>query len=450
MASNAPTTAPNSQGSLARKWSVGSDLNEVDLLPVEDRRRTEAMSGETHRRTASLTSLEDKDITHDKAEDDLPEGFREQAFDWATGHIHEWKDLRPDQVRVTIVRGGLTNLLFKISVVGADNVAIDPQQVLLRVYGTGTDVFFSRMMGEICFVLLSERRFGPRLYGVFKEGRLEEWFTARTLSPPDLNVPAISQNIALKTAYLHSLDMPFDKKPVLFFNIKRWLDAARPVIDYFTPGKGKAESDAGLAREFGKDEIGYLTELINYDLYGEAKWLEAEVLNGLTTPVGFCHNDLQAGNIMANIDDEVQLIDFEYANYNFVAYDIANHFCEWIFDYQSVADWPFYSLTPSLFPDIHRQAQFLSVYIRERRRLLNMSPQNDITSQRVQEYLIDINRLCLASHLLWTAWSIIQAECSTIDFPYLEYGLRRFQEYLRRKAALPALIEKIKATTFNI
>ena len=31
---------------------------------------------------------------------------------------------------------------------------------------------------------------------------------------------------------------------------------------------------------------------------------------------------------MASGDDEVRLIDFEYGNYNFLAYDIANHFAE--------------------------------------------------------------------------------------------------------------------------
>jgi hypothetical protein len=41
-------------------------------------------------------------------------------------------------------------------------------------------------LGEICFVLLSERKFGPRLYGVFTEGRLEEWFQLRTLGPSEM------------------------------------------------------------------------------------------------------------------------------------------------------------------------------------------------------------------------------------------------------------------------
>ncbi|GKE31644.1 probable choline kinase 1 [Tanacetum coccineum] len=44
--------------------------------------------------------------------------------------------------------------------------------------------------------------------------------------------------------------------------------------------------------------------------------------------VAFCHNDLQYDNIV--IEDEtrtITLIDYEYASYNPVAYDLANHFC---------------------------------------------------------------------------------------------------------------------------
>eukprot|EP00124_Ichthyophonus_hoferi_P003725 Ihof_evm2s343 gene=Ihof_evmTU2s343 len=353
--------------------------------------------------------------------DELPKGFKEQAFSWATGHLPEWKDLQADQLEITIVRGGLTNLLYKLSVVGNDNLHIQTRHVLLRIYGTGTDIFFSRMMGEICFVLLSERKLGPMLYGVFPKGRLEQFFTGRTLGPLDMDISDISKNIATKAAILHNTSMPFDRHPVIFPNIKKWLDAARPIMDAYTPGRDHKMNNTSCdtTRPFTDEEIGYLTQLIEADLPNEAQWLEKEVLSGLSTPVGFCHNDLQAGNIMADPDHEIHLIDFEYANYNFVAYDIANHFCEWMFDYQSIKEWPYYSLNPSLFPDIKRQAQFLEEYIKESDRVKRVE-HSEVTVERMREYLIDVNRLCLASHLLWTPWSIIQATCSTIDFPYLE------------------------------
>lgn len=80
--------------------------------------------------------------------------------------------------------------------------------------------------------------------------------------------------------------------------------------------------------------------------------------------IGFCHNDLQYGNIM--MDEETRSLtiivscgcklftsgfpcsiffvpvliflmmqDYEYASYNPIAYDLANHFCEMVADYHS-------------------------------------------------------------------------------------------------------------------
>lgn len=56
----------------------------------------------------------------------------------------------------------------------------------------------------------------------------------------------------------------------------------------------------------------------------------------LKSPVVFCHNDLQEGNILLREDCEepsLVLIDFEYCSYNYRGFDLANHFIEWMYDY---------------------------------------------------------------------------------------------------------------------
>ncbi len=35
------------------------------------------------------------------------------------------------------------------------------------------------------------------------------------------------------------------------------------------------------------------------------------------------------------------------------------------------------------------------------------------------------------SHLFWSVWSIVQAHNSTIDFDFLQYGIDRYEEYLK-------------------
>ena len=56
------------------------------------------------------------------------------------------------------------------------------------------------------------------------------------------------------------------------------------------------------------------------------------------SPVVFCHNDLQEGNILHTRTSahepgrDVILIDYEYCAYNYRGFDLANHFLEWSFD----------------------------------------------------------------------------------------------------------------------
>lgn len=53
------------------------------------------------------------------------------------------------------------------------------------------------------------------------------------------------------------------------------------------------------------------------------------VVSKIKNPVLFAHNDLLLGNILYDASAEkVTFIDYEYADYNFQAFDIGNHFTE--------------------------------------------------------------------------------------------------------------------------
>lgn len=54
-----------------------------------------------------------------------------------------------------------------------------------------------------------------------------------------------------------------------------------------------------------------------------------DVLIDIESPVVFAHNDLLLGNILVDEKtDTVRFIDYEYAAYNYQAFDIGNHFAE--------------------------------------------------------------------------------------------------------------------------
>lgn len=52
-------------------------------------------------------------------------------------------------------------------------------------------------------------------------------------------------------------------------------------------------------------------------------------LSSVSSPVVFCHNDLLSANILLDTKGRVLFIDYEYGEYNYRAFDIANHFCEY-------------------------------------------------------------------------------------------------------------------------
>lgn len=75
-----------------------------------------------------------------------------------------------------IYRGGMTNYLYLCSlpedVVPMDN---EPKEVLMRIYGEIVDLK-QRFYESIIFTMLSERNVGPKSYGVFYSGRLEQYY----------------------------------------------------------------------------------------------------------------------------------------------------------------------------------------------------------------------------------------------------------------------------------
>ena len=72
--------------------------------------------------------------------------------------------------------GGLSNLLYYCSLPATHTpVTGEPSQVLLRMYGQLLDRYDTKITDSVITMLLSERKLGPKLYGIFPGGRLEEY-----------------------------------------------------------------------------------------------------------------------------------------------------------------------------------------------------------------------------------------------------------------------------------
>ncbi|XP_072829909.1 choline/ethanolamine kinase isoform X3 [Vicugna pacos] len=283
-----------------------------------------------------------------------------RAYQWCREYLGgAWRRVRPEELRVDPVSGGLSNLLFRCSLPDhLSSVGEEPREVLLRLYGAILQGVDSLVLESVMFAILAERSLGPQLYGVFPEGRLEQyipslhtligsWVQSRPLKTHELREPVLSAAIATKMARFHGMEMPFTKEPHwLFGTMERYLKQIQDL-----PPTGLSQMNL-LEMYNLKIEMGNLRKL----------------LDSTPSPVVFCHNDIQEGNILLLSEpenaDSLMLVDFEYSSYNYRGFDIGNHFCEWVYDYTH-EEWPFYKAQPANYPTRGQQLHFIRHYLAE-------------------------------------------------------------------------------------
>lgn len=163
------------------------------------------------------------------------------------------------------------------------------------------------------------------------------------------------------------------------------------------------------------------------NLQEQANFLKAE-LQMLNSPIVFCHNDLLLKNILYDeSQNKVTFIDFEYSDYNYQAFDIANHFCEFC-----GVD----NFEPSLYPSKDFQLRWLRIYLQKWNSHNDITPTAAELEQSVESLYDVVSRFALASHLYWGLWAVVQANNSSIDFNYLGFAHKRLEEYFKRKHEL--------------
>ncbi|XP_053957819.1 choline/ethanolamine kinase [Anastrepha ludens] len=398
-----------------------------------------------------------------------------------------WKTINQADIIVKKINGGLSNLLYYVSLPANDNNSqfiqdhstapqgsedyvklnsdssdcdsinnnssdeplslaarqstSEPNEVLLRIYGEvhgeEDDALAGIITESVVFALLSERNFGPKLYGIFPGGRLEQYLNARALLTQELAVPKISQKIAEKLAEIHTLDIPMSKEPEWLWNcIERWLKTVNKIL---------ARSDWG-------DKAALVNEVKSFDFRKEKAWLQS-VINQGNYKVMFCHNDMQEGNILhANsgsdksngasncsngdtkplnslltcddADPDLQIIDFEYCAYNYRGFDLANHFIEWTFDYSNPVA-PYFYQYKQQYPTKEQRQRFYVAYLRKiNENVLGYTP----TQAELESVDDEVRVFSMFSHLFWSVWSVVMT-LATIEFGYWEYGVARIREY---------------------
>lgn len=161
--------------------------------------------------------------------------------------------------------------------------------VLTRVYGPSSSSLISRPRELHTLHILSTRyHLGPRVYGTFENGRVEEYFESTTLTAPDLRDPKISGWIGACMAELHSVDINVveGKNWIIGVeqNVRAWLTPAGKVL-------ALPSVSEDIRRELDLDKFRH-----DWDRYSH--WLaKVDDVHSGSKRV-FAHNDTQYGNLL--------------------------------------------------------------------------------------------------------------------------------------------------------
>lgn len=126
----------------------------------------------------------------------------------------EFESLSEDDIIVTTQTGGLINTLTLIT------RKSDNYKVIIRQYGGNMlDVgilkkFRCPLSWQILiFQEISRLKIGPKLLGIFDNGRIEQYILSHTLTPEEFNQDEILHDLAINTAIIHNLKIPLKQTP---------------------------------------------------------------------------------------------------------------------------------------------------------------------------------------------------------------------------------------------
>ncbi|XP_050738990.1 ethanolamine kinase 1-like [Eriocheir sinensis] len=301
-----------------------------------------------------------------------------------------------DNLQYQVYTSGITNQLIGVWDGERDS------QVLVRVYGQGTDMFIDRDAEKRNIEILHSVGCAPKLHAVFNNG-ICYGFTIGIPSTPSLIIQEpVWRAVTQEMAKVHRTEGGDKTRPSTFLKIRHFLD--------LVPEKFESEKQNRL------DEHKYNKRLLDQEITELEK-----ILTSLGCPVVFSHNDILLGNVIWNENTKTaSFIDFEYGAANYQAFDIGNHFNEFAgvdeVDYK-------------LYPNKEFQYKWLRSYLSHYLRIKEV----EVNEKDIEKWYIWTNKFALASHLFWACWALVQAHYSTIDFDFLGYSIIRLNEYSRRK-----------------
>lgn len=197
---------------------------------------------------------------------------------------------------------GMTNKL-----VGVYVESDKTDMILIRVFGTKSELLIDRQAEIRNIKLMSETGFGGKLYATFSNGLAYQYVHGEVMTTEDAANPDVFPIVAATVAKMHRVIINEERaKACLWTKMRQFLEL----------------SPDGFPDDGDKDARYKNAAFSKAEREAEMKELQ-NLLEESGNPVVFCHNDLLPGNIVIQPGKKITFIDFEYGDFNYQAFDIA-------------------------------------------------------------------------------------------------------------------------------
>lgn len=335
----------------------------------------------------------------------------------------EWAQTDISAVRIRTITGGLINTLQLIE---RSTVAVlEPPAVLIRHFGrsgkleepTCGSLTLSSGQQAVVYSEMARRGWGPKIFGLFHGGRLEEYLDAHTLTAAESLQADIARDVARSYARLHSLRLPLrrDNFEVVIRDLNEAVQAkSRHVVGTLL------EVEDPVATEYA----GMFGSL---DWSRELRWI-SELFQRHNCKLTVTHGDANYLNILVkNFESEIRvaLIDYETVSYSHRGIDIGGHFHERMYCY----DQPDSQLSGFEAPNRDEQTLFCEAYLQEMRDLGDELSEHDTIDHLILE--AEIGRLChiLVTNLMCTVYDEVEIE--PLFLSGLLHSMRTYEQLKR-------------------
>ena len=239
----------------------------------------------------------------------------------------EWSLTSESDLAITPLNGGYVDTLYIVENNAVSGNKKEPKKVILRFYGGKA---FGNTKRDLSTILPSTTEFeetlvfhhqsmtgcGPKLYGVFSGGIVQEYIECHTLGHDEAAKPEVIQDLAKAYAMFHLHDLPFDRSKMQVFL------TTRPFKEEIMRNPIITEAGIGVTG---------ISSLIR-DREKEMQFIK-KILSTVETKEVLLHFDCQFLNVL--IRDKASpktglktaLIDYELCFYGPRMIDFGGHFC---------------------------------------------------------------------------------------------------------------------------